>query len=160
MKFAVVLAFCLLSANAAMADEASECQAHSGTLLTGSVTSNPVFARGHQRRHVELSHTHLTLLSDQDGQSYEVAIDNVFASGYDGAGESVPTPLSGIHVGDRLDLCGKPYTDNSPGMDWVHTNCGDTPSSDKPDGWVKILRPDGTPGPNLESSQEYCSLWR
>jgi hypothetical protein len=54
-----------------------------------------------------LSHTHLTLLSDQDGRSYHVAIDNVFATGYGAAGESVPAPLSTIRTGDRLELCGK-----------------------------------------------------
>ncbi len=45
-------------------------------------------------------------------------------------------------------------------MDWVHTNCGDRPSADKPDGWIKVIGPDGTPGPNLESDQKYCWLWQ
>ena len=75
------------------------------------------FAKG-----VELSHTHLTLLSDQDGRSYHVAIDNVFATGYDAAGESVPAPLSTIRTGDRLELCGKLFTRGGLGIDWVHTN--------------------------------------
>ena len=30
----------------------------------------------------------------------------------------------------------------------------------QPDGWLKVVGPDGTPGPNLESSQEYCRLWQ
>jgi hypothetical protein len=89
-----------------------------------------------------------------------VAIDDVFADGYDQAGESVPAPLSGIRPGDHLELCGKPYVSGGPGMDWVHTNCGDPPTSDKPDGWVKVIGPGGALGPNLESSQKYCYLWR
>jgi hypothetical protein len=109
---------------------------------------------------VELSHTHLTLLSDQDGRSYDVAIDNVFATGYDAAGERIPVPLSTIRTGDRLEVCGKLFNDARPGIDWVHTNCGETPTAAKPNGWVKVMAPDGTPGPNLEDSQEYCRLWR
>ena len=101
----------------------------------------------------------LKLMSDQDGRSYDVAIDNVFATGYDGAGESVPTPLSTIQTGDRLELCGKLYTDGGPGIDWLHTNCGETPRAAQPDGWRKILSSDGA-GPNLEDSREYCRLWR
>jgi hypothetical protein len=31
------------------------------------VTQGPTFAPGHLHKRVELSHTHLTLLSDQDG---------------------------------------------------------------------------------------------
>ena len=107
-----------------------------------------------------MSHTHLTLLSDQDGRSYHVAIDNVFATGYDAAGESVPAPLSTIRTGDRLELCGKLFTRGGLGIDWVHTNCGNRPSWAQPDGWLKVLAPDGSPGPNLEDSHEYCRLWR
>lgn len=143
----------------AWADEQAVCAFHAGTLLTGTVTSAPRFTRGHDLRGVELSHTHVRLRGD-DGRFYDIAIDNVFASGYDKAGEHVPAPLSGIKVGNRLELCGKRYTSGGPGMDWVHTNCGDQPASDKPDGWVKVMSPDGTPGPNLESNQEYCWLWR
>jgi hypothetical protein len=47
-----------------------------------------------------------------------------------------------------------------PGIDWVHTNCGATPAAGKPNGWFKLLAANGTPGPNLESSQEYCRLWQ
>jgi hypothetical protein len=156
-----VLCLFLLAAATAHADDVGQCRANGGTYLTGTVTAPPVFAPGHAHPHgVELSHTHLTLLADQDGQNYDVAIDNVFASGYDAAGESVPAPLSTIRAGDRLELCGKLYASGGPGIDWVHTDCGDTPSADQPDGWVKIVAADGTPGLNLEASQEYCRLWR
>lgn len=159
MKRVAVFILCLFAWGAARADEAAQCRANAGTYLTGSVTEGPAFAPGHLREGVELSHTHLTLLSDQDGQSYDVAIDNVFASGYDAAGESVPPPLSAIRPGDRLELCGKPYAHGEPGIDWVHTNCGETPDAAQPDGWLKVLAADGTPGPNLEASREYCRLW-
>jgi hypothetical protein len=159
MKLVSVIVLCVFAAGPAHADEAAQCRANGGTYLTGGVTEAPAFAPGRARDGVELSHTHLTLLSDQDGQSYDVAIDNVFATGYDAAGESVPVPLSTIRIGDRLELCGKLYTHGGPGIDWVHTDCGETPSANQPDGWLKLLPPDGTPGPNLEASQEYCRLW-
>jgi len=95
----------------ARADDVAQCRTNAGTYLTGSVTKAPTFARGHAREGVELSHSHLTLLSDQDGRSYDVvAIDNVFATGYDAAGGRVPVPISTIRTGDRLELCGKLFT--------------------------------------------------
>jgi hypothetical protein len=159
MKLIVIVILCIFITSAARADEAAQCEANAGTYLTGRVTGAPTFVSGHPRKGVELSHTHLTLLSDQDGRPYDVAIDNVFAAGYDAAGRSVPAPLSTIRLGDRLELCGKLYTSGGPGIDWVHTDCGETPTPAQPDGWVKVLAADGTPGPNLEASQEYCRLW-
>ena len=160
MKLLRVFILCLAASGTARADEAAQCRANAGTFLTGNVTQGPTFAPGHLHKGVELSHTHLTLLSDQDGRSYHVAIDNVFATGYDAAGESVPAPLSTIRTGDRLELCGKLFTRGGLGIDWVHTNCGKTPRPAQPDGWLKVLTPAGSPGPNLEDSQEYCRLWR
>jgi hypothetical protein len=144
---------------AARADPQGDCRAAGGTYLTGVVVSGPEFRHGHDLRGVELSHTHLGLRSDQDHRVYDVAIDDVFAPGYDQAGSSVPAPLTRIHPNDRLELCGKPYS-NGTGIDWVHTNCGDRPSRNKPDGWTRIIAPDGTRGENLEASSEYCNLWR
>jgi hypothetical protein len=160
MQLIVAVILYLFASGVARADDAEQCRANAGTYLTGSVTKVPTFASGHARDGVELSHTHLTLLSDQDGRSYDVAIDNVFAAGYDAARERVPVPLSTIRTGDRLELCGKLFTDGRLGIDWVHTNCGETPTAAKPNGWVKVMAPDGTSGPNLEDSQEYCRLWR
>jgi len=159
MKLLVSFLLCLIALGTAHADEAAQCRANAGTYLTGKVTRGPTFAPGHALNGVELSHTHLTLRSDQDGQSYDIAIDNVFAAGYDAAGESVPAPLSTIRPGDRLEVCGKRFTQGRLGIDWVHTDCGGTPKRDKPDGWLKVLAADGTPGPNLEDSQEYCRLF-
>jgi hypothetical protein len=160
MKLVAAFVLILVAAGAARANDAAQCAANAGAYLTGQVTAAPSFVPGHARDGVELSHTHLTLLSDQDGQSYDVAIDNVFASGYDAAGAGVPAPLSTIRSGDRLELCGRLYTGGGPGIDWVHTNCGETPGPNQPDGWLKVLAPDGTPGPNLEASPEYCRLWQ
>lgn len=161
MKPGITLMICVFAWGTAHADEATQCRAGGGTYLTGRVTDGPRFARGRHPLHgIELSHTHLTLQSDQDGQSYDVAVDNVFASGYDAARESVPAPLSNLRVGDRIEVCGRPFRDDTVlGMDWVHTNCGATPSNRKPNGWLKLLGSGGTPGPNLESSEEYCRLW-
>jgi hypothetical protein len=155
-----LLVLALAVAGTARADEASRCARSSGTFLTGTVISTPRFAHGHTRNGVELSHTRLTLRADQDGRPYDVAIDNVFALGYDAAGETIPTPVSSIKLGDRLELCGKLYTQGGLGIDWVHGNCGAVPSSKAPDGWVKEIDASGTPGLNLGNSAEYCSLWR
>src|ERR1700719_531776 len=106
MKLLRVFILCLAVSGTARADEAAQCRANAGTFLTGNVTQGPTFAPGHLHKGVELSHTHLTLLSDQDGRSYHVAIDNVFATGYDAAGERVPAPLSSIRNGRRLGLFG------------------------------------------------------
>jgi hypothetical protein len=162
MKLVVVLSICLFVSGAAWAEEAAQCRANGGTYLTGSVIRGPIFARGRHPLHgVQLSHTHLTLLSDQNRQSYDVAVDDVFAPGYDAAGDSVPAPLSSIRVGNRLEVCGRPYMDDTgPGIDWVHTNCGATPIPKKPNGWLKIIGANGVPGLNLESYQKYCYLWR
>ncbi len=160
LKLLRVFIICLAASGTARADEAAQCRAHAGTFLTGNVTEGPTFSPGHLYKGVELSHTQLTLLSDQDGRSYHVAIDNVFATGYDAAGERVPAPLSTIRTGDRLELCGKLFTRGGLGIDWAHTNCGKRPSTAQPDGWLKVLAPDGSPGPNLEDSHEYCRLWR
>jgi hypothetical protein len=161
MRLIAAVAFYLSTVAAAHADEAAQCRANAGTYLTGHVTGGPNFARGRHPLHgIELSHTHLMILSDQDGRSWDIAVDNVFAAGYDSAGETVPAPLSHLRVGDRLEMCGRPYEDDGrPGMDWVHTNCGAAPTARKPNGWLKLLAANGTPGGNLESAEEYCRLW-
>ncbi|WP_249902493.1 hypothetical protein [Ralstonia pseudosolanacearum] len=102
---------CLMLASlsfGAFADEAQECQAASGTLIVGRVVSAPTFKHGVFRKGVELSHTHLTLRSDTDGKDYDVAVDNVFASGYQQGAKVVPAPLDSIEVGDALEACGIP----------------------------------------------------
>ena len=152
---AVAADWCFRHPAAGRANEQDACASNAGTLLIGTVISGPRFAHGHERRGVELSHTHVALRGN-DGRRYDIAIDDVFADGYDQAGESVPAPLSRIKAGDRLEVCGKRYASGGLGMDWVHTSCGDPPKPDKPDGWVKVLGPDGTPGPNLESNRKYC----
>ena len=155
----LLLMLCLFVPAMAHADDAAQCHANKGTYLTGTVTRGPTFARGHLQDGVELSHTHVSLRADRDHRVYDVAIDNVFAAGYDTAGEAVPAPLSTIAIGNRLELCGKLYTHGGPGIDWVHTNCGKRPTAGQPNGWLKIMSSTGTPGPNLESSEKYCRLW-
>jgi hypothetical protein len=154
-----VLAIALIcTAPPALADAESECRAAAGSLLTGTVVSEPRFMPGKFRHGTELSHTHFSLKADGDGRVYDVAADNVFAAGYDSAGAAVPAGLNTIHQGTRLQLCGQLYT-RGLGIHWVHTDCGDRPTEAEPDGWLKIVDPTGSVGPNLEASREYCGLW-
>jgi len=157
---AAMLAAPLLLAWAApaWADEHSACTAAAGSYLTGVVVSAPRFAHGQFRHGVELSHTHVSLRADQDGRVYDVAMDNVFANGYQKNSKRVPAPLDSIRVDDHLELCGQLYT-SGVGIHWVHSNCGATPTAATPDGWVKQLGAGGAPGVNDESNQKFCSLF-
>ncbi len=155
----LLTAIALAVSGAACADEAASCQAAAGSFLTGTVVSAPVFQHGKFRKGVELSHTHVSLVADQDGKTYDVAIDNVYASGYDAAKAAVPAPLDAIKVNDKLELCGQLYT-KGVGIHWVHSNCGDKPTPQEPNGWLKKLAADGTPGPNDESNTEYCAIFK
>ena len=142
-------------AASALSRDARECKASGGALLVGQVVSPPKFRHGMYKKGVELSHTHLKL-QGRDGNTYDVAIDNVFASGYKPHSKKVPEPLDTIQVGDQLEACGIPF---KGGIHWVHNNCGDRPTRSDPNGWLKVVRADGSTGPNLESSQTYCRLW-
>lgn len=150
----------LVFAEQAIAGPSEDCAAADGTYLTGTVTTAPRFASGHPLKGVELSHTLLTMKADQGGRTYQVAIDNVFAAGYDAANpqKQVPAPLNAIRTGERIEVCGATYT-NPPGIHWVHTDCGDTPTKSSPDGWLRTLDPNGQRSDNLEGSTEYCRLW-
>lgn len=152
----LLLALVSFSAQAQTSTEQSACTAAAGTFMTGTVVSDPTFAYGSYRQGVELSHTHIQVQSDSDGSNYDIAIDNVYADGYDQAGDSVPDPLTSLVTGARVELCGLPFPG---GMHWVHSNCGARPTSSDPDGWVKVLDNLNNPGPNLEDNQEYCYLW-
>ena len=158
-RLLLAILFSIAAAWPALADEESACHAASGSYVTGIVLTTPQFRAGGKRKGVELSHTHLSLKADQDGKTYDVAIDNVFAAGYDKAHRKVPAPLNTIRKGDRLGLCGQLYASGGVGIHWVHTNCGVAPSPDQPDGWVKKLAADGTPRGNFEGATKYCRLW-
>lgn len=149
-------AIALASPIAAWADDAADCAAADGTLLTGVVVAAPTFAPGKPLRGIPLTHTHIRIRSESDGKRYELAVDDVFASGYQPQLSVVPPPLDSIAVGQHLEACGIPY---AGGMHWVHTNCGDTPTPRDPDGWLKIVDSAGVAGPNLEGNQKYCYLW-
>jgi hypothetical protein len=156
----LLMACALLGAVAAAhADEAATCAASAGSYRTGVVVTGPKFSHGQFRKGVELSHTHLTMKSDQDGKVYDVAIDNVFASGFKKNQKTVPASLSAIHVNDRVEACGQLYTGGDVGIHWVHTNCGKTPTAAMPDGWLKVIAADGQPGQNIESNNQYCSIF-
>lgn len=150
-------ALALASPGTARADDQADCARADGTLLTGVVVARPTFAGGRPLRGIPLTHTHVRIRGDADGKIYDLAVDDVFAAGYDPRVPAVPAPLDAIAAGQRLQACGLPY---AGGMHWVHTNCGDTPTAEDPDGWLKLVDATGVAGPNLEGSQKYCYLWR
>lgn len=162
----VLLGLAIIAASAPLlADEAQDCKNAGGSLVTGVVVDGPYFTGGKDvldpkdKIKIELSHTHLILKSDQDGKRYDVAIDNVFASGYDPVStEKVPAPFDSIADGDHLELCGHLYTHGPLGMHMVHPGCADTPSYDQPNGWVKKIQ-GGKVGPNLAGETRYCEIW-
>jgi hypothetical protein len=153
----IALLLALATATAA-ADEAADCRAGAGTFMTGVIVGPPKFAHGRYRKGIELSHTHLKLREDRSGQVYDVAIDNVFVPGYVQGKATIPPPLNTIHVNDHVEVCGAPYTRGN-GIHWVHPNCGRRPSPDHPEGWLKRLAPDGTPGVNLTGNTQFCPIF-
>lgn len=150
----ILLALAAQGASAHTSD-ARQCSASGGMLLEGRVIGEPRFSHGRYRKGIELSHAHLKIRSE-DGRTYKVAIDNVFASGYRPGMKTVPAPLNAIAAGARVQACGMPFRG---GIHWVHDNCGDTPGRSDPDGWLKVIQADGRAGPNLEASRTYCYLW-
>jgi hypothetical protein len=143
----------------AMASDATSCSAAAGSYVTGVVTTAPKFAAATETlQGVKLSHTLLNIKNDANGKTYQVAMDNVYAADYVKNSTSMPKSLAALKVGTHLELCGELYTSGSPGIHWVHDNCGDKATSSEPNGWTKILN--GTvAGANLEASTAYCYLW-
>lgn len=159
MKKTFILIALLSQALYASASDQAACSAAGGSFLTGKVTTAPVFAKASTTlQGVQLSHTHVSVRADQDGRTYDVAMDNVYAVDYVKNAKTMPKSLAAIKVGDKLELCGSLYT-SGVGIHWVHSNCGAAPSSSTPDGWVKEVASNGTVGLNLERSQTYCYLW-
>lgn len=151
-----IAAAIVISPLMARADDRSDCAAGDGTLLTGVVIASPTFATGKPLQGIPLTHTHIRVRGDSDDKPYDLAVDDVFAIGYDPLVPTVPPPLSSIVAGQHLEACGIPY---AGGMHWLHTNCGDTPTAQDPNGWLKVIDASGAAGPNLEDSQKYCYLW-
>ena len=152
-------AACALGSFQVHASEQSNCSAAAGTFLTGTVVSGPTFqAASTTLKGVKLSHTHVKLHADQDGKTYDVAMDNVFAVDYVKNASAIPKSLATIKQNDRLELCGEPYT-SGVGIHWVHTNCNAAPKTTAPNGWVKLFISGSSVGANLERSQTYCYLW-
>lgn len=156
LLFSVGAAIALALPAIARPDDRADCAKGDGTLLAGVVIAKPTFASGKKLRGIPLTHTHIRIRGDADGKAYDLAVDDVFAAGYQPHVAEVPAPLASIAVGDHLEACGLPY---AGGMHWVHTNCGDTPTRQDPDGWLKVIDASGAAGPNLEDSQKYCYLW-
>ena len=158
MNKSLIALFLMSLSLAAGASELSNCTAAGGAMITGPVVTGPTFASGSSLKGVELSHTHVHVRADQDGKTYDVAMDNVYAVDYVKNAKSVPKSLAAIKVNDRLEMCGAKYT-SGVGIHWVHNNCGDKPTKSAPNGWVKEMSSSSV-GSNLERSQTYCYLWQ
>ena len=158
MKYIFGAFFLTSLASIALANSESDCTAAQGSYLTGVVVKAPYFTHGQFKKGIELSHTHLSIKADKDQQIYDVAIDNVFATGYKKNSKAVPAPINTIQMNDRLELCGQLYSEGG-GIHWVHTNCGDQPSPQTPDGWVKKFDSNGQVSQNFEGGQAFCKLW-
>ena len=99
-RWIAILIVLLFFQNDALANDADQCAAGNGIYLSGVVTTLPVFSHGRVLRSVELSHTHISMKASQDGRTYDVAMDNLFARGYDQQRNGVPPPLDQLHIGD------------------------------------------------------------
>jgi hypothetical protein len=157
----LLISACLLALSFnAMADGPTDCGNAAGSYLSGTVVSGPTYARASSyRQGIGLSHTHIQIQADQDGQYYDVAMDNVYANDFDPNSNTIPPSLGAIQMNDHVEMCGEMYSDGT-GIHWVHSNCGVTPDATHPDGFAKELAADGTEGSNLESSQAYCYLFQ
>ena len=146
----------------AFATDQNSCEAAGGAFLTGRVVSAPKFASADKYlQGIALTHTHVHVMSDQDGNIYDVAIDNVFAVDYIKNSNTIPRSLAALTNNVRLELCGELYNNGTGiGIHWVHNNCNEKPNSITPDGWVKTIDSNGVVGNNLERNQAYCYLWQ
>ena len=159
MKKTLLALMLVVPALYAQADEQSDCDAAGGSYISGTVVSGPRFARATQTlQGVQLSHTHIQVQADQDGQTYDVAMDNVYAGDYKLNSRYVPTSFKDFAVGTQVSMCGALYT-SGVGIHWVHNNCGANPSSSQPDGWIKQMYSDGSVSDSYTASQAYCYLW-
>ncbi len=142
-----------------IAAETKLCSAGNGSLLLGKVTAIDGFRKAKLKLHdVWLSHTHVTIAGASDGKPYDIAIDNIFATDYEKNKLASPASLAAIQIGDTLELCGKLYPDGT-GIHYVHTNCEKAPKANQANGWVKVIKADGSLGPNLEASEAFCSVF-
>jgi hypothetical protein len=159
LKKTIIALLVLSQSLFAYASEQTTCTANKGSYITGTVTSSPQFATSSTTiQGIKLTHTRLYLRADQDGKSYDVAMDNVYAVDYVKNSTSMPPSLAAIKVNSRLSLCGAKYTSGT-GIHWVHSNCGAVPTTSAPNGSVKVISSTGSVGLNLERSQNYCYLW-
>lgn len=78
-----LLAILLFAPLCAFATDATTCATNKGTYLTGTITTSAKFQAATQTiQGVQVSHTIMYIKADQDGRSYQVAMDNVYASDY------------------------------------------------------------------------------
>ena len=160
LKKSLITLFLLTLSLSAAATEQTTCSSSGGTWITGYVTSSPTFASSKTTlQGVKLTHTHFNVRSDQDGKTYDVAVDNIFAVDYVLNATTIPRSLAAIRINDYVGTCGATFTSPTAGTHFVHTNCGATPTASKPNGWLKTVTSTGYWSTNVERSQTYCYLF-
>lgn len=167
------------------AADAATCQAQNALLLVGTVQAAPVYVGSKsiqplvdsgkpESQGILLSHSHILVqpLGDSNpSDAYEIAADNVFATGYDQAQPKnlVPAPLANLAAGQVIEACGLTYSQTpfksgsvfnaNNGIHWVHANDQPINPGHTTNGWLKLVNQSGTTGENLEGSAEYFCLW-
>jgi hypothetical protein len=160
MNKTLIALFLMSTSLYAMASDQTDCAAGGGAYVSGVVTTAAYFkAASSTLQGVGLSHTHVSMLSDQDGQTYDVAIDNVYAMDYVLNSPTMPKSLAVLKVGDHLSTCGALYTSGGPGTHWVHNNCNVPGTTAAPNGFIKKMSARGPVYANLERNMAYCYLW-
>lgn len=148
----------------ALSADSVECQKNGGTLFAATIVSTPTYSSGKLQGGVMLSHTHVNAVPIGEkataNNTYDVAIDNVYAVDYDNAqpNKTVPASLAQLKIGTNVEFCGQPYSQGG-GIHWVHSNCGSQVTTNTPNGSVRIINSDGTLGASLTNNQEYCSIF-
>ena len=156
--------------------DASDCRSNGGVLLVGTVVTTPNYRSSSSYIDgVELSHSHFVVApfgATSPSANYDVAADNLFASGYDHSQPNglVPYPLTQIAIGSNIEACGLTYpltqrqtmeaSSAQQGIHFVHINNNAIIQGQTANGWLKLINPDGTLSANLEDNSEYLYLWQ
>ncbi len=150
LKFFSIIFLIIGYANASQFD-ISSCV--NGDYVEATIISSLQFQKATKTiKAIPLSHTKFYVQTD-DGNKYNVVVDNVFARDFDPNNDQIPLSFkNAFTINQKVNLCGLEFAKPENGIHWVHTNCGDTQNKN-PDGFVAI------DGYDYTDSTNYCYLW-